>query len=234
MNKKEIRKIKYHLYREAGYSSKDAQRLRDKQLDIGNLKLENGQVPKDSIEFKKISNKLRQQRLKQERYNEIRRIRYHALREAGYTAKRASQLSSRKIDVGNLKTNKHGKVDKNNPQFKKLVEKVRFDFFERPIKPINYERVNKIINDYKEFAYNVENDTVFTDWGMLTHDVRYRDKTLKVVKMLQKEHNLNNDQAFYMLYYMFQFNKSYSDAIDELLSSRDFEMYVSGKHIRGI
>ena len=234
MNKNEIRKIKYHLYREAGYSSKDAQRLRDKQLDIGNLSLINGQVPKDSKEFKNISEKLRQKRLKQERYNEIRRIRYHALREAGYTSKKASQLSSRSINIGNLKTDKHGKVDKNNPQFKKLVDNIRFDFFDRPIKPVNFDRINKIINDYKVFAYNLENDTVYTDWGMLTHDKRYRDKTLKVVKMLQQEHNLSNDQAFYMLYYMFQFNKSYSDAIDELLSSRDFEMYVSRKHKRGI
>lgn len=233
MSKNEIRRIKYHLYRQAGYSSKDAQKLRDKQLNIGNLRLDNGQVPKDSIEFKNISARLRQQRIKKERYNEIRRIRYQALRQAGYTPKQANRLASRKINVGNLKTDKKGKVDKNNPQFKKLVDRIKRDFTSiSQVRSSNYDRINKTINDYKDMAYSVKNDTVYKRWGMLTHDERYRDRTMRVVKMLQKEHNLNIDQAYYMLYYMVYFNKSYDDAINELLSSRDFEMYVSSKNKR--
>ena len=53
----------------------------------------------------------------------------------------------------------------------------------------------------------------------------------RVAKMLQKE-ILSNDQALYMLYYMVYFNKSYDDAINELLSSRDFEIYVSSRDRR--
>ena len=50
----EIYKIRYHIYRKAGYSATEARKLRSRKLDIEGLKLENGEVPSKNKIFKKL------------------------------------------------------------------------------------------------------------------------------------------------------------------------------------
>ena len=50
----EIYKIRYHIYREAGYSAVEARKLRSRKLDIEGLSLENGEVPSKNKIFKKL------------------------------------------------------------------------------------------------------------------------------------------------------------------------------------
>ena len=45
LSKSEIYKIRYHVYRQAGYSAAEARKLRSRKMDIEDLKLENGKVP---------------------------------------------------------------------------------------------------------------------------------------------------------------------------------------------
>lgn len=54
LTRAEIYKIRYHIYRKAGYSASDARKLRSRKLDIEDLKLINGQVPYNHKTFKKI------------------------------------------------------------------------------------------------------------------------------------------------------------------------------------
>lgn len=54
LTRAEIYKIRYHIYRQAGYSAAEARKLRSRKLDIEDLRLKNGRVPIRSKTFKKI------------------------------------------------------------------------------------------------------------------------------------------------------------------------------------
>src|SRR5690606_836645 len=58
LTRAEIYKIRYHIYRKAGYSATEARKLRSRKLDIEDLRLINGQVPYESKTFKKLVNNL--------------------------------------------------------------------------------------------------------------------------------------------------------------------------------
>lgn len=58
LTRAEIYKIRYHIYRQAGYSASEARKLRSRKLDIGDLRLINGQVPFENETFKKIVNNI--------------------------------------------------------------------------------------------------------------------------------------------------------------------------------
>ena len=50
----EIYKLRYHIYRKAGYSAVEARKLRSRKLDVESLKLENGKVPFENKTFKNL------------------------------------------------------------------------------------------------------------------------------------------------------------------------------------
>jgi len=54
LTRAEIYKIRYHIYRQAGYSAAEARKLRSRKLDIGDLRLKNGHVPFESETFKRL------------------------------------------------------------------------------------------------------------------------------------------------------------------------------------
>ena len=153
---------------------------------------------------KKLTEKQKQDRKK--KYLETLRIRYNLYRDAGYTPDEARKLRFKALDVSNIKTDKKtGKI----------------------IKKTNYKRakndltVDRYVNDVKE----IENDTIYSRWGMLTQDKRYRDDTVRIVKHLQKRHGLSNDQAYYFLYVMLQSGMSYKQTKEQLLTNKEFEIY---------
>ena len=86
--------------------------------------------------------------------------------------------------------------------------------------------LNKKILEYKNYMATKPNDTVHRRWGMYTHDERYRDYTASIVKMIMKDMQINEDQAYYMLYYMVSNNiDDYELAKRDMMVDEKFEIY---------
>ncbi len=206
--------IRYHIYRELGYTSKDAAILRSRSslLDVSDIRLDkNREIVRNRAYYDAI-NKLPEKyiTIKDNRStNEIRRIRYAVLREAGYTPQEASRLRSKSIDVRNIQLDKNGKIKKG----------------------LNYKRKTREVSvDLgADYFKGLENDTVYSQFGMITQDKRYKDRTMKVVHAIQKDTGANEKQSFYLLWFMIESGMSYEEAKRELLSSKKWELYASRK-----
>lgn len=86
--------------------------------------------------------------------------------------------------------------------------------------------IDKKIVEYKNFMAKMPNDTVLTRWGMYTHDKRYKDYTASIVKMIKDDMKINDDQAYYMLYYMVSNNiDDYERAKRDMMIDKNFEIY---------
>ena len=144
-----------------------------------------------------------------QRRNETYKKRYHVLREMGYSAKDASRLRSRALDVDSIKLDDDGNVIKKN-NFKRTVRT---------------HTVETYINDMS----TKKNDTVNTRWGMYTHDKRYKDDTAKTVRIIQRDLRINNKQAYYFLYIMTTNGLTYEQTKQQLMSNQQFEMYRRSK-----
>ena len=80
--------------------------------------------------------------------------------------------------------------------------------------------------DYKNSMAKLPNDTVLTRWGMYTHDDRYKDYTASIVKMIKDDMKINDDQAYYMLFYMVSNDlDDYDLAKDDMMIDEKFEFY---------
>lgn len=91
------------------------------------------------------------------------------------------------------------------------------------------EVTNKYL-EYKNKMDKLPNDTVLSRWGMYSHDERYRDDTANIVKIIMDDMNINNDQAYYMLYYMVSNNiTDYERAKSDMYIDENFEMYAKKK-----
>jgi len=86
--------------------------------------------------------------------------------------------------------------------------------------------LNKKILEYKNYMAEKPNDTVLRRWGMYTHDPRYKDYTASVVKMIKDDMQINEDQAYYMLYYMVSNDlDDYELAKRDMMVDKNFEIY---------
>lgn len=204
--------IRYHIYRELGYSSKDARILRSRRnlLDVSDIRLDKNREIVRNRAYYDTLNKVRQKDIviKDNRSkNEIRRIRYALLREAGYSPQEASRLRSKPIDVRDIELDKNGKIKKGS----------------------NYKRKSRSICVDLDVNYfkRLENNTVYSQFGMITQDKRYKDKTMKVVQAIQRDTGANEKQSFYLLWFMIESGMSYEEAKRELLSSRQWEIYAT-------
>lgn len=86
--------------------------------------------------------------------------------------------------------------------------------------------------EYKRKMDKIPNDTVLSRWGMYSQDERYREDTASMVKKIEKDMNINNDQAYYMLYYMVSNNISYERAKEDMKVDENFEMYRTSKGVK--
>ena len=145
---------------------------------------------------------------------ETYKIRYQVLKDIGYSVSEARFFRSRKLlDVSMFQLNKKtGKVVKGKV-YKKIID--------------TYPNPKTMADNFVKYAWEVDMDRTKSRWGMLTHDKRYRDKTAYTAKFLEKRHEISTDQSYYFLYIMTKYKMSYTDAQTELLSSRDFEEYIS-------
>lgn len=93
-------------------------------------------------------------------------------------------------------------------------------------KEISSIKVSREYLKYKNKMDRLPNDTVYTRWGMYTHDKRYKDYTASIVKMIMDDMNINSDQAYYMLYYMVSNNiTDYERAKLDMYVDENFEIY---------
>lgn len=97
-------------------------------------------------------------------------------------------------------------------------------------KVINEVNVAEEYLEYKNYMATKPNDTVLTRWGMYTHDPRYKDYTAGIVKMIKDDMKINDDQAYYMLYYMVSNNiDDYERAKRDMMVDKNFEIYKTKK-----
>jgi len=86
--------------------------------------------------------------------------------------------------------------------------------------------IDKKILEYKNYMATKPNDTVLKRWGMYTHDKRYKDYTASIVKMIMDDMQINEDQAYYMLYYIVSNNiDDYERAKRDMMVDEKFEIY---------
>jgi hypothetical protein len=211
-NQKDEYHIRYHIYRELGYNSRDARILRSRSnlLDVSDIRLDKNREIVRNRAYYDTLNKVRAQDIviKDTRSkNEIRRIRYALLREAGYSPQEASRLRSRPIDVRDIELDRNGKIKKG----------------------LNYKRksISIVVDLDVNYFRGLENNTVYSQFGMITQDKRYKDKTMKVVHAIQRDTGANEKQSFYLLWFMFESGMSYEEAKRELLSSKKWEIYAT-------
>jgi hypothetical protein len=145
--------------------------------------------------------------------SEIYKIRYAIYRDLGYSAKESRALRSKALDVSPIRLDKEGALSKNRA-YRSIVNSIT-----------GPKDIDKFARKFKR----TKNDSVYTKWGMFTHDERFRDQTAKFVDFVKKEHDLSNDQAYSFFYYMTQGKMTYKQAKEELLSGIDFEKNLSPK-----
>ena len=90
------------------------------------------------------------------------------------------------------------------------------------------DNINSKILEYKNYMYTKPNDTIYSRWGMYTHDNRYKEYTASIVKMIMNDMKINEDQAYYMLYYMISNNIDYERAKRDMKVDVNFEIYKRG------
>jgi len=85
--------------------------------------------------------------------------------------------------------------------------------------------INSKILEYKNYMATKPNDTVYSRWGMYTQDIRYKDYTASIVKMIMNDMEINEDQAYYMLYYIISNDIDYKRARRDMMVDPNFEIY---------
>lgn len=86
--------------------------------------------------------------------------------------------------------------------------------------------INREILEYKNYMATKPNDTIHSRWGMYTQDKRYKDYTASIVKMIMDDMKINEDQAYYMLYYIISNDiDDYERAKRDMMVDPKFEIY---------
>jgi len=148
--------------------------------------------------------------------NKTLKIRYQVYRRLGYDSRTSRALSQRALDVSGLEiSEKTGKLKANTTT--KTYFKETMQAWKR----------RDAINNYQDKIDDLPNDTTYTRHGMLTRDKRYKGETLRVVSIIKNENKLTTDQAFYFYYMMTQGRMTYQEAKKNLLSNKEFEVYIS-------
>lgn len=146
--------------------------------------------------------------MKNNKRNEILRIRYKFYRELGYSSYEARKLRNHKLDISNLNiSNNHIVKDEN---FEKLKNEIVISNYRNE----TIKEVDNLINRFK--LDDANNDTTLTPWGRMTHDKRFKDDTARIVKRIQKDADLNNDQAYYFLWLMYTEGYTYQQVLDQI------------------
>lgn len=169
---------------------------------------------------------------------EVYKKRYKILRELGFDSKTASKLRSRALDVSKVELTKKGVLKKNNETEKAInagaikynIDKDYLEYVRSKNKK-EYKSKRYILDNfekYKATTNNLENDSVFSRWGMLTHDNRYNYQMNKQVYQIKKLYNLSDKQAWYLVYLSYTYNRPIDQLYREV-SSNNNELWETYK-----
>ena len=152
--------------------------------------------------------------------NEVRRIRYRLYRDLGYTPSEAQAMRGRSVDISHIRVDsKTGKIKKGKVYKEKL----------KTVDVVNYEKEYRNLINTKPSGRVDDSESVYQGWGYRTQDRRVRDHTAKYVKKIQNDMGINNDQAYFMLYYMTENNISYERAKADMMVNKEFELYAKAR-----
>jgi len=87
------------------------------------------------------------------------------------------------------------------------------------------DNINSKILEYKNYMSTKPNNTVYSRWGMYTQDKRYKDYTASIVNEIMMDMDINEDQAYYMLYYVISNDIDYERAKRDMMVDPKFEIY---------
>lgn len=174
--------------------------------------------------------KRKKQEVKRTR-NEVLQIRYHLYREMGYSAKEASKLRKWSLDVSGIKVKSIEKTKRG-----KKYNFVKNKYYRRAISKTRKVEINTKL--YIEEMKRLENDTVYSNWGMYTSDKRYEDRSMRMVYEIKKDLKLNEKQSYYALFLMTEYDVSYEQVKEMIKTDPNFELYKreynkSKKRIKG-
>ena len=138
--------------------------------------------------------------------------RYHFLRSLGYSSYEANKMKQKSfIDTSLIKLKK-------NDRGKTTLVKTK------AIKNTSY-----IINAEMLYLKSRPNNSVYTNWGNLTHTRGLRDRTMKLAKLVGVRAKKDLDYGYWYLYQLY-----ISDYDDELLyaqttEQQSYEIYLKKK-----
>lgn len=128
------------------------------------------------------------------------------LTKKGVPLKEAKKQRTRLANTSKVRIRKDGSIIKSGKGYQEAITQVKVD-------------------DYRIQMNQVKNDTVHSRWGMYTQDKRYRNKTAKIVKQIQRQEKITNDQAYYLLYMMNVYDLTFEEAKEQIMGTEEFEMY---------
>lgn len=152
--------------------------------------------------------------------NEIRRIRYQMYRDLGYTPKEAQAMRGRVVDISHIKVDRStGKIKKGRVYKEQL----------KTVDVVNYEKEYRNLIKTNADGKVDSSRSVYQGWGYRTQDRRVRDYTANYVKKIQNDMGINNEQAYFMLYYMTENNIPYKRAKVDMMVNKEFELYAKAR-----
>jgi hypothetical protein len=157
-----------------------------------------------------------------EKRNERIKKRYQVYRRLGYNSSTSRALSQRSLDVSTLEISKKTGKLKANTKTKQYIETDMREW--RHVKVI--DRYKTKITDNKDYD-DIETGSNYSPYGMIVHDKRYKGETGRIISIIKNDNNLTSDQAYYFFYTMTYNNWSYNQTKKQLLTSQEFEVYVS-------
>lgn len=170
--------------------------------------------------------------MNKKRNNDLK-TRYHYFRSLGYTSTEANRLKHHtSVDITGIKLNYRVKNGKKTTKIyvvnNKTYKQKRNEIITTKKTTKQVEQVNKI-NTFVKSKKSIKNNSVFSNWGNLTHNEPHNKDMLRMATFIAKRDNQNLDYGYYYLYVMFTMNKTDSEMREIIKLDKSFEVYVRNK-----
>lgn len=165
--------------------------------------------------------------------NKDLKTRYHYFRSLGYSSKEANKYKHHtSINIQGIKLNyrvKNGK--KTNKIYvvnNKVYKQKRNEIITTKKTTKHTEKINTV-NTFVKSKKKIRNNSVFSNWGNLTHNEPHNKDMLRMATFIAKRDKQSLDYGYYYLYVMFTMNKTDSEMREIVKLDKSFEMYVRNK-----
>ena len=127
-------------------------------------------------------------------------------------------------------------------EFQKIIKRIQSKEERDLKKTINIQKkYDKYLDDIKD-APEYAKKTTLTDWGYVSRSnvpmndpnykiaMEYKDRTARMAHFIKKDMHLkSDDQAYYVLWYMYTYGESYEAAKEAMVIDKNFEQYIKSK-----